>query len=144
MEFYEVRRRIAADPSAIWRVLTDGGALVAAGTGVARVDGPIEAGSRFTIYSDAVPGRGFRTRVTAFGPPQSMEWTGGLPAGLFRGVRRFSLSPADGGTDFHMREEFTGPMLALIWRSMPDLQPSFEQFADGVARAAEGDREDAR
>jgi len=38
-----------------------------------------------------------------------------------------------------MREECTGPMLPLIWRSMPDLQPSFEQFASGLkARAEEG------
>jgi hypothetical protein len=38
-----------------------------------------------------------------------------------------------------MREEYTGPLLALIWRSMPDLRPSFEQFAVGLkARAEEG------
>ncbi len=36
-----------------------------------------------------------------------------------------------------MREEYTGPLLPLIWRSMPDLGPSFEQFASGLkARAA--------
>jgi hypothetical protein len=38
-----------------------------------------------------------------------------------------------------MREEYSGPMLPLIWRSMPDLGPSFEQFANGLkARAEEG------
>jgi hypothetical protein len=36
-----------------------------------------------------------------------------------------------------MREEYTGPMLSLIWRSMPDLQPSFEQFAGGLKARAE-------
>jgi hypothetical protein len=38
-----------------------------------------------------------------------------------------------------MREEFTGAMSSLIARSIPDLQPSFEQFADGLRRLAEGD-----
>ena len=53
-----------------------------------------------------------------------------MPLGLFRGVRTFTLAPeANGTTRFHMREEYTGPMLPLIWRSMPDLGPSFEQFA---------------
>jgi hypothetical protein len=37
-----------------------------------------------------------------------------------------------------MREEYTGPLLPLIWRSMPDLGPSFRQFADGLKARAEG------
>ena len=36
-----------------------------------------------------------------------------------------------------MREEYRGPLLPLIWRSMPDLGPSFEQFARGLKRRAE-------
>lgn len=137
MRFYEVRRRIAAPPAAVWETLTDASALVAAGTGVARIDGEIAPGSTFTIFSEAVPGRGFKTRVAAMEEPTRMVWEGGMPAGLFRGVRTFRLGEADGGTDFHMREEFTGLLLPLIWRTMPDLQPSFEAFADGLARTSE-------
>lgn len=36
-----------------------------------------------------------------------------------------------------MREEYSGPLLALIWRSMPDLQPSFDAFAAGLKRHVE-------
>jgi hypothetical protein len=62
-----------------------------------------------------------------------MTWEGGMPVGLFKGVRTFTLSPqADGATRFTMREEYTGPFLPLIWRSMPDLGPSFQQFATGL------------
>ena len=57
--------------------------------------------------------------------------------GLFRGVRTFTLTPEGGSTRFVMREEYTGPMLPLVWRSMPDLQPSFEQFARGLKARAE-------
>jgi hypothetical protein len=61
-----------------------------------------------------------------------------MPLGLFRGVRTFTLAPRPGGgTDFRMREEYRGPLLPLIWRSMPDLGPSFEQFARGLKRRAE-------
>jgi hypothetical protein len=42
----------------------------------------------------------------------------------------YELAPAaPGGTAFRVREEYTGPLLGLIWRSMPDLGPSFERFA---------------
>jgi hypothetical protein len=39
-----------------------------------------------------------------------------------------------------MREEFTGPLLGLIGRSIPDLQPSFTQFAHGLKRRVETGR----
>jgi hypothetical protein len=55
-------------------------------------------------------------------------------------VRTFTLTPEDGATRFVMREEYTGPMLPLIWRSMPDLQASFEQFAGGLKARAEQSR----
>ena len=65
-------------------------------------------------------------------------WAGGMPLGLFRGVRTFRLaSEGDGRTRFTMREEYTGPLLPLIWRTMPDLGPSFEQFALGLKTRAE-------
>ena len=61
-----------------------------------------------------------------------------MPLGLFRGVRPFRLAPeGDGTTRFTMREEYSGPLLAVIWRSMPDLGPSFEQFARGLKQRAE-------
>ncbi len=64
-----------------------------------------------------------------------------MPLGLFKGVRTFSLSPQEAGvTRFDMREEYTGPLLPLIWRSMPDLGPSFEQFASGLKARAERTR----
>jgi len=37
-----------------------------------------------------------------------------------------------------MREEYTGPLLPMIWKSMPDLGPSFREFAAGLKAHAEG------
>ncbi len=42
-------------------------------------------------------------------------------------------------TVFHVREEYTGPLLPLIWRSMPDLGPSFDRFAKGLKWRVESD-----
>lgn len=140
MKFYEVRRHIDAEPAAVWAVLTDPDRLLAAGAGITRIEGRIEQSSTFTLWSEAVPGRGFKTHVSQFQAPNRMMWEGGLPAGLFRGVRTFTLAATDGGTDFVMREEFTGLLLPLIWRTMPDLQQSFDAFADGLARASGSSR----
>lgn len=39
-----------------------------------------------------------------------MAWLGGMPLGLFKGVRTYTLTPeGEGRTRFVMREECTGP-----------------------------------
>lgn len=68
-----------------------------------------------------------------------MVWSSGAPV-VFNGRRTFTLTPSAGGTEFHMAEVYKGLMLPLIWRSMPDMQPGFEQFADGLKRVAEGSK----
>jgi hypothetical protein len=68
-----------------------------------------------------------------------MVWSGGMPLGLFKGVRTFTLAPQAAGTiKFTMREEYVGPLAPLITRSIPDLNPSFMRFANGLKRRAEG------
>ena len=90
------------------------------------------------MRSKANPGRAFPVKVSEFESGRRMTWSGGMPLGLFKGVRTFTLAPEGNGTTrFTMREEYTGSLLPLIWRSMPDLGPSFRQFADGLKQRAE-------
>lgn len=138
MKVFEVRRTIAAPPEAVWARLTDAQSLVSGGLGVRKLEGIIGAAASLKVTSDANPGRAFALRVSEFTPSRRMVWEGGMPLGLFKGTRMFTLTPAAGGTDFQMREEFTGLLAPLIGKSNPDLQPSFEQFADGLRRLAEG------
>jgi hypothetical protein len=61
-----------------------------------------------------------------------------MPLGLFRGVRTYTLRPqSDQSTLFTMREEFTVRSSEMMWRSMPALQPSFDQFARGLKERVE-------
>ncbi len=70
-----------------------------------------------------------------------MTWKGGMPLGLFTGIRTFVLSPeADGATGFTMEERFSGPLRPLIGRTLPDFGPSFEKFASGLKQRAERHR----
>ena len=138
MRYYEASSFIAADPEAVWAVLSDGPGWAAWDSGVDGVEGRIAAGGTVRIRSQAAPGRAFPVKVTAFEPPARLRFSGGMPLGLFRGVRTYELAPAaSGGTAFHVREEYTGPLLGLFWRSMPDLGPSFDQFARGLKQRVE-------
>jgi uncharacterized protein YndB with AHSA1/START domain len=138
MRYYEAGSTIAASPEAVWAVLIDGAGWAAWESGVDAVEGRIALGGTIKIRAQAAPGRTFPVKVTTFEPPVRLRFSGGMPLGLFRGVRTYTLSPdAVGGTDFHMREEYTGPLLGLIWRSMPDLGPSFDMFALGLKRRVE-------
>jgi len=138
MRSYEASATIAAAPEDIWAILTDGPGYAAWDSGVVRVEGTIAPGEKIKVVSEANPKRAFPVAVAAFEPGRTMTWDGGMPLGLFKGVRTFALTPADGGaTRFTMREEYSGPLLPLIWRSMPDLQPSFDQFAAGLKARAE-------
>jgi hypothetical protein len=138
MKSYESEALIDASPDTIWAILTDAPAYAAWDSGVERIEGTIAPGETIKVHSQASPGRAFPVKVTDYKPAHSMTWSGGMPLGLFRGVRTFTLAPQDGGrTRFHMREEYTGPLLPMIWRTMPDLGPSFEQFARGLKARAE-------
>lgn len=140
MKYYEATSVIEADPDAIWAILTDGLNYPNWESGVERVEGRIASGEKIKVVSEANPGRAFPVKVTEFSPARRMTWTGGMPLGLFKGVRTFSLSPqGDGATKFTMREEYSGPFLPLIWRSMPDLDPSFQKFARGLKSRAEAE-----
>jgi hypothetical protein len=137
---YEVSSTIDAEPRAIWAILIDAPGYAGWDSGVERVEGRVAPGEKIKVFSKVNPGRAFPVRVTELTPEKRMTWTGGMPLGLFKGVRTYSLSPqSDGTTRFNMREEYTGPLLPLIWRTMPDLTASFEQFAAGLKQRAESD-----
>jgi hypothetical protein len=138
MRYYEAKSTIAASPDAVWAVLSDGASWPSWDSGVDAVEGRIAPGETIKIRSQAAPGRAFPVKVTKFEPPGQLRFSGGMPLGLFRGVRTYEVAPApDGGASFRMREEYTGPLLPLIWRSMPDLGPSFDQFARGLKARVE-------
>jgi hypothetical protein len=138
LKFYEASSVIKAGPEQIWPVLVDGAKYADWDSGVDKVEGRIAPGEKIKVYVKAHPGRAFPVKVADFEPGRMMRWTGGMPLGLFRGERTYTLTPqGDGTTRFTMREEYTGPLLPLIWKSIPNLAPSFEQFANGLKQRVE-------
>jgi hypothetical protein len=135
---FEVRRQIGARPETVWAKLTDKTLLLTGGFGILRIEGDIVPGGRIKLWSEASPKRAFPLKVTALEPARLMVWQGGMPFGLFKGVRRFEISADGKGSLFKMREDYTGPLAGVIGKSIPDLNPSFDKFAGALKRWAEG------
>jgi hypothetical protein len=138
VKFNEATSDIKASPEVIWGLLTDGPGYPRWNPTVERVEGSIAPGETIKVFVHLNPGRAFPVKVVEFVPAQKMVWSGGMPLGLFKGVRTYTLSPQGGGvTRFTMREEFSGPMLPMIWKSIPDMGPAFREFAEALKVAAE-------
>ena len=138
MKSFASSTTIQAAPEAIWRILTDAPGYPSWNTTVSSIDGRIALGEKVTVHAKVAPGRAFPINVVAFDAPKRMVWRGGMPLGVFKGERIFELRPTDaGGVEFAMREDYTGWLAPLITKSIPDLQPEFDEFAACLKARAE-------
>ena len=131
-----VEVNIRASAEKLWRLLTDASDFSRWNSTVTRIDGQIREGERIRIHAPGTQ-RTFTPKISNVVPNRRMSWIGGR-APLFKGVRTFHLTPrSDGSTDFAMRERFSGLMLPLAKRSMPDFGPVYERYANDLKREAE-------
>lgn len=138
MKSFSASANIKASRETIWSILTDAPNYPTWDPGVVRIEGTIEQGQSVTAYTKLNPSRAFPAKVTEFVPLQRMTWVGGMPLGLFKGVRTFTLTPkSDGSIDFTLREDYGGPLLPLFAGSVPDLTKTFEDFANGLKARSE-------
>ena len=140
MKSFETATTISAAPEAIWALLTDAPGYTSWNTTVDQVQGRIALGEVIKVRAKINPGRTFPVKVTTFAPPERMVWTGGMPLNLFKGERTFTLTPTGDGIRFTMREAYHGLLAPLVSRSVPDLQPAFDEFAAALEQRAESDR----
>ena len=103
-----------------------------------RIEGRPAPGATIRAFTKLAPGRAFPVKVTTFEAPRLMVWSGGMPLGLFTGVRTFTLTPKTTGVvRFNLSELFSGPLLGLIGKSLPDMTEPFEAFCAELKAAVE-------
>jgi uncharacterized protein YndB with AHSA1/START domain len=110
MKSFAVTARIRSTPEVVWAILTDGANWTTWNTTVEKVEGEIKPGGKLKVYTKLSPGQAFPVSVSEFDPPKLMVWTGGMPFGLFKGVRTYTLKPTADGVEFAMQESFSGLM----------------------------------
>ena len=126
---------VDAAPEKVWGLLTDAGAYPAWNSTVTSIDGTIAEGETIELKAKVDPDRTFNLTVSTFEPHERMVWEDGGAA--FKGVRTFTLTARDGGTDFTMSEVFTGSMMGMIEPKLPDFRPGFTRFAADLKATAE-------
>jgi hypothetical protein len=136
---YAVGINIKAQPSKVWSLLTNAKDFPRWNSTVKNIDGNIALGEKIQLRAAVAPERIFKLRVSNFVPDQKMVWRDGA-APMFQGVRTYVLkAKKDGSTDFLMEEIFSGLMLPMIVKSLPDFGPTFEKYAADLKREAERD-----
>ena len=130
---------INAAPEKIWAIITDAPSHPSFDPNCIRIQGgKAQADVWLRIYDTQGPERGYLMRVTSFSPPRVMVWSAGSRFGLLRRIRTFSIEERSRTScRFTLKEEFTGPMLRLARRSIPDMTEAFEGFCRGLKELAE-------
>ena len=138
MTSYSATRTIKATPERVWGLLTDAAAYPDWNSTIISLEGDIALGENIKLVSTVNPKRAFKLSVTELDQPRKMVWADGMPFGLFRGVRTYTLTAvSDQQTEFTMEEVFSGLLEPLISKGIPDMTESFAEFADCLKNAAE-------
>lgn len=139
MKTYGAETEINASPETVWDILTDGAKYTEWDTNLISLSGTIAPDEKLTVYTKLAPDRAFNVTVSTFEPNKKMVWSSGMPMGLFKGERTFTLTPTgEGKTKLNTREEFSGLLLPLFGRMIPDMNPVFAEFVASVKQRAEG------
>lgn len=134
---YQVALEVDAPPEKVMAVLTRGADYTRWNSTVTKLEGDIALGKKIKLVSVLAPTRTFKLQVSELGA-DSMVWEDGMPFGLFRGVRSFRATrTAKGTTVFAMSEIFSGAMLGMIAKSLPDQRATFEAFARDLKKEVE-------
>ncbi|MBL8046876.1 MAG: SRPBCC domain-containing protein [Anaerolineales bacterium] len=136
MRVYQASIQIQAAPEKVWQILTDASGYPSWDKTMDRIEGQLALGQTVKFYTK-LAAQAFPVRVTAFEPARKLVLTGGMPLGLFKSERTHSLSPASGGTLFKTEEIFSGLLLPVFGKSIPDLTENFQGFVAALKKQAE-------
>jgi hypothetical protein len=139
MKEYTAIAVINAPAATVWRVLTDARGYADWNPEIIGIVGEMALGNRIKarvrLGSGAV--RSVPMRVTTFRPEALMEWTGGMPFGLFIGLRTFSVTPKGDAAEFRLHLRMSGLLSPMIIKSVGDRQPEVDSFAAALKVRAE-------
>jgi uncharacterized protein YndB with AHSA1/START domain len=130
---------IHAPPETVWEILTNAPGYAEWNPEIVAVEGRMALGERIKarvkVGSGAI--RTVPLRVTAFEPLARMEWTGGLPLGLFTGRRILTVTPGEGAVEFRMLVQMSGLLAGMMVKAVGDRQAEIDAFSAALKARAE-------
>ena len=137
MKIFEASTSINANPETIWNVLADPSGYPDWDPAMDHIEGKLALGETVKFFTK-LSAQAFPVKVTAFEPGVKMVLTGGMPFGLFKSERTHTLTSGnDGQTIFHTQEIFSGLLLPVFGKNLPDLTENFKGFAAALKKQAE-------
>ncbi|MBL8063671.1 MAG: SRPBCC domain-containing protein [Anaerolineales bacterium] len=137
MKRYSASITINAAPETVWKIITDAGGYPAWDLSMDHIEGKLALGETVKFFTK-LSEQAFPVKVTAFEPNRKLVLTGGMPLGLFKSERTHSLtSIANGGTQFHTEEIFSGLLEPVFGKNIPDLTENFQGFVAALKKHAE-------
>lgn len=137
MKKYSASATIQASTEKIWKILSDASGYPAWDLSMDHIEGKLALGETVKFFTK-LSAQAFPVKVTAFEPGRKMVLTGGMPLGLFRSERTHTLTAnKDGSTIFHTEEIFSGLLLPVFGKNIPDLTENFNGFVAALKKQAE-------
>ena len=137
MKKYSAATTIQASAEKIWGILSDSSGYPAWDLSMDHIEGNLALGETVKFFTK-LSAQAFPVKVTAFEPGRKMVLTGGMPLGLFKSERTHTLTPnKDGSITFHTEEIFSGLLLPVFGKNIPDLTENFKNFAAALKKQAE-------
>ncbi len=137
MKTFRATIKINASPEKIWEILTNANGYPEWDKSMERVEGKFALGEKITFHTK-LSTQSFPVKVTKFETASQIVLTGGMPLGLFKSERTHKLTPVeDGKTAFHTQENFSGLLLPLFGKNIPDLTENFQGFVAALKKQAE-------
>lgn len=138
MKVYKASTTIQAPAEKVWGILTDAAGYPAWDLTMVRIEGKLALGETVKFFTK-LSAQAFPVKITAFEPNRKLVLTGGMPLGLFKSERTHTLTAnKDGSTTFHTEEIFSGLLLGVFGRTIPDLTENFQGFVAALKKRAEG------
>lgn len=131
---YHMEARLDAPPQQVWAKISDIDQLLKWDSQLLELKGDLTEGGRIELRSKMAPKQTFKLKVSNVQPNRSMTWSSGMKP-LFSGVRTYELEPIPGGTQLRLKEVFSGWMLPLMQRQLPDCETLFGTYVRDLRTA---------
>ena len=137
MKSYRASTTINASRDVVWKILTDASGYPNWDMTMDHIEGKLSLGETVKFYTKLSP-NAFPVKVTTFEHGTKVVLTGGMPLGLFKSERMHTLTTADTGkTLFTTEEVFSGLLVPLFAKNIPDLTENFRGFVEALKKQAE-------
>lgn len=133
--------QISAPPEDVWEILTDFEAYGEWNPFITSLQGHVITGNRLTVSISPPHGKAmvFKPTVKSVIHNKEFRWLGNvLLPGIFDGEHIFTLQANDSGCLFRQKENFSGLLVPLLWKSMKaNVQQGFEEMNKALKKRVE-------